>query len=84
LMGLGTGAADKQIKAWTLNQVYGVNSIEMLGKKNNTVIREGLKVIKDFSNRYKEYMNQCLDNETAVEKGKVQEMMKELIAQPVK
>lgn len=83
LMGLGTGAADKQVKAWTLNQVYNVNSVEMLGKKNNAIIREGLKVIKEFSNKYKEYMNVCLDNEAPIEKGKVQEMMKELIKQPV-
>ncbi len=84
LMGLGTGAADKQIKAWTLNQVYGVNSTEMLGKKNNAVIREGLKVIKDFSNQYKEYMNECLDKDIAVDKDRVKTMMKSLIAEPVK
>lgn len=83
LMGLGTGAQDKQVKAWTLNQVYQVNSVEMLGKKNNTVIRGGLKVIKEFSNKYRDYMNECLDAEKPIEKTKVQEMMKELIKQPV-
>lgn len=84
LMGLGTGAADKQVKAWTLNQVFGVNSVEMLQKKNNAAIRTGLAIIKDFSNRYKDYMNTCLDTDMPVEKGKVQEMMKELIKEPVK
>lgn len=84
LMGLGTGAQDKQVKAWTLNQVYGVNSTEMLSKKNNTVIKNGLNVIKEFSNKYKDYMNECLDSNVPIEKGKVQEMMKELIKEPVK
>lgn len=83
LMGLGTGAADKQVKAWTLNQVYGLNSTEMLAKKNNSTIRDGLKVIKDFSNKYKAYMNECLDKEVTVEKNKIQQMMKELISEPV-
>lgn len=84
LMGLGTGAADKQVKAWTLNQVYGVNSTEMLTKKSNTIIRDGLKTIKEFANKYKDYMNVCLDSEKEPDKGKVKEMMKELIAEPVK
>ncbi len=84
LMGLGTGAADKQVKAWTLNQVFGVNSSEMLGKKNNSTIREGLKVIKDFSNRYKDYMNDCLDKEVSLDKDKIKSMMRELITEPVK
>lgn len=84
LMGLGTGATDKQVKAWTLNQVYQVNSTEMLAKKSNTIIREGLKTIKDFANKYKEYMNVCLDSEKEPDKNKVKEMMRELIAEPVK
>lgn len=85
LMGLGPQSKeDKQVKAWTLNQVFGVNSIEMLQKKNNAAIKTGLAVIKDFSNQYKSYMNQCLDNDQPVEKGKVQEMMKELLKEPVK
>jgi len=84
LMGLGTGAADKQVKSWTLSQVYGVNSIESVGKKNNTVIRAGLEVIKGFANRYKEYMNECLDNEKAIDKAHIQKLMRDLIQEPVK
>lgn len=84
LMGLGTGAADKQVKAWTLNQVYGINSVEMLAKKSNTIIKEGLKIIKEFSNRYKEYMNVCLDSDKVIDKGEIQKMMKSLLPEPVK
>lgn len=84
LMGLGTGAKDKQTKAWTLNQVFGVNSVEALGKKNNTTIREGLTVIKDFSNKYKEYMNECLDKEVELDAKHIQTLMKALIQEPVK
>lgn len=79
LMGLGTGAKDKQTKAWTLNQVYGVNSIEMLEKKNNSVIKEGMNKLKAFADKYKDYLNECLDNETEPDGSKVKEMMKELI-----
>lgn len=84
LMGLGAGAKDKQTKAWTLNQVYKVNSLEALGKKNNTTIREGLVIIKDFSNKFKDYMNECLDKEIEMDSTHVQKLMKELIQEPVK
>lgn len=84
LMGLGTGAADKQVKAWTLSQVFGVNSIEMVERKPNAIMREGLKVIQGFASKYKDYMNVCLDNDETPDKAKVQQLMKELIAEPVK
>ena len=83
-MGLGTGAADKQVKAWTLSQVYGVNSLEMVERKNIKALRDGLEVVRGFSDRYKVYLNECLDKEESPEKTKVQQMMKELIAEPVK
>lgn len=79
LMGLGTSAADKQIKAWTLSQVFGVNSIEMVERKNLAIMREGLTIIQGFAAKYKKYMNECLDAEVPVEKYKVQELMKEMI-----
>jgi hypothetical protein len=79
LMGLGTGAADKQVKAWTLAQVYGVNSIESVEKKSNPIIAAGLKVITGFAAKYKAYMNECLDNDTQIEKTKVQELMKQML-----
>lgn len=84
LMGLGTGAPDKQVKAWTLSQVYGVNSIEMVERKSNNIMREGLKVIQGFANKYKVYMNECIDNEIPVDKNKIQQFMKEFITEPVK
>lgn len=83
LMGLGTGADDKQKKVWILNQVYGVTSIEGLSKKNNATLRNGLQVVKEFSNKYKDYMNVCLDTEQPIDKKKIAEFMKELIQQPV-
>jgi hypothetical protein len=83
LMGLGTGAADKQVKAWTMSQVYKVNSIEMVARKSNSTMRQGLQVIKQFADKYKAYMNECLDSETPIDKLKVQQLMKELITEPV-
>lgn len=83
LMGLGTSAADKQVKAWTLSQVYGVNSTEMLSKRSNDKIREGLKVVKDFANRYKEYFNTCLDSEKEPNKDEVKKIMKSLLPELV-
>lgn len=84
LMGLGTGAQDKQVKAWTLNQVYGVNSIEGVGKKNNTTIKKGLETVKAFANSYRDYMNECLDSEKEIDKAHIQKLMKGLIQEPVK
>lgn len=83
LMGLGTGADDKQKKVWILDQVYGVKSIEGLSKKNNTTLRNGLHVVKEFAEKYKNYMNICLDTEQPIDKKKIGEFMKELIQQPV-
>lgn len=84
LMGLGTGAQDKQVKAWTLNQVYGVNSIEGVSKKNNTTIKKGLETVKAFANSYRDYMNECLDSEKEIDKAHIQKLMKGLIQEPVK
>lgn len=84
LMGLGSGAQDKQVKAWTLNQVYGVNSIEGVAKKNNTTIRNGLDVVKSFANEYKQYMNTCIDSDKDIDKTHIQKLMKGLIQEPIK
>lgn len=84
LMGLGTGAQDKQVKAWTLSQVFGVNSLEMVERKNLKTMREGLEVVRGFADKYKDYLNACLDNELPIEKAKVQQLMKDLITEPVK
>lgn len=82
LMGLGTGAEDKQKKVWMLNQIYGVNSIEMLTKKSNKDIKEGMEKVKAFANKYKDYLNECIDSETPVDKKKIAEFMKELVTVP--
>ena len=59
--------------------MYGVNSIEMVEKKSNPIIKEGLKVISEFADKYKKYMNECLDSEAQIEKAKIQQFMKELL-----
>jgi hypothetical protein len=82
LMGLGTGAEDKQKKVWILNQIFNVNSIEMVAKKNNGLIKVGLDKIKVFANKYKEYLNECLDAEIAVDKKKIADFMRELVTVP--
>lgn len=84
LMGLGTSKEDKQVKAWTLSQIYGLNSVEMLAKRSNDTIREGLKVLKDFANQYKEYFNACLDKDESPDKDFVKKMMKSLLPEPVR
>lgn len=85
LMGLGPQSKeDKQVKAWTLSQVFGVNSVEMVEKKSLSIQRDGLKVIQGFAAKYKEYMNECIDSETPIDKTKVQQLMKEMLAEPVK
>jgi hypothetical protein len=82
LMGVGgTGAADKQIRAWTLSQVYGVNSVENVVKKSNAEVKKGLRVIQAFANKYKDYLNECLDSENEIDKNKIKEFMKELLTE---
>lgn len=84
LMGLGTGAQDKQVKAWTLNQVFGKNSMEMIEKKDIATLRSGLKIIDAFADKYKVYLNECIDADVNPDKAKIQTMMKELLNEPVK
>jgi hypothetical protein len=79
LMGLGTSKEDKQVKAWTLNQVYNVNSVEMLAKRSNDTIRDGLKVIKGFGNEYKKHLNECLDTGKSIDKDHIKSVMKGLL-----
>jgi hypothetical protein len=84
LMGLGTGAQDKQVKSWTLNQVFGCNSLEMTEKKSIEILRKGLMIIQGFAQSYKVYLNECLDAELQIDKAKIQSMMRDLIKEPVK
>lgn len=84
IMGLGTGAMDKQVKAWILTQVYGVNSVEFVARKSLPTIREGLKVIQGFGEKYRDYLNACLDAGTDPEKEHVKKLMKEFISEPIK
>ena len=79
LMGLGTGANDKQLKAWLINSVYGVNSADGLVKVQNGKIRSGLDIVKTYANKYKEYLSECLDSEKEVDKRVLAQMLKDLL-----
>lgn len=83
LMGLGTSKEDKQVKAWSLNQIYGVNSTEMLAKRSNDKIREGLQTLRSFANKYKVYFNGCLDKGEDPNKDEIKKMMKSLLPEAV-
>jgi hypothetical protein len=78
LMGLGTGAKDKQIKVWTLDKVFGVKSIEALGKKNATTVKEGLQVVKQYAHEYRDYMNECLKAEVEMDPKRLLEIMNQV------
>jgi len=82
VMGLGTGAKDKQVKAWTLSRVFKVNSMEMVARKGNAIIREGMGTIRKFADKYKVYLNQCLDAGINPDGEKVKELMKEFVSEP--
>lgn len=75
LMGLGTGAKDKQIKVWALDKIFQVKSMEGLQKRSNVILKEGLKVLKAFSDEYKEYFNSCLDSQIDPDPKKILEIM---------
>ena len=79
-MGLGTSKEDKQVKAWTLNQIYSVNSLEMLAKRSNADIKEGMKILRKFANEYRDYFSACLDKMVDPSKDEIKKMMKGLLA----
>lgn len=77
LMGLGTGAKDKQVKAWSLDKIFQVKSIDGLDQKNNAFLGAGLKVLKTYAEKFKAYLNLCLDQNVEVDSKKVLEIMNE-------
>lgn len=80
LMGVaGTGANDKQIKVWIINQVFGVNSLEGVSKLSNGKIKPGLEILKQYANKYKDYLSECLDLEKEIDKKHLANMLKELL-----
>lgn len=78
LMGLGTGAEDKQKKAWTLNQVFEINSIDSLSRVKLDKLETGMLIIKGFAREYKAYLDTLLDLGTPVDKTHIAKLMKQI------
>jgi hypothetical protein len=77
LMGLGTGAKDKQVKAWSLDKIFKVKSIDGLDRQGNTDIRKGLIILKTYAEKYATYLGECLDAATELDPKKVLEILNE-------
>jgi hypothetical protein len=78
LMGLGTGAKDKQIKVWALDKVFGVKSIEGLTKKNVTTVKENLNILKQYTHEYRDYLNECNKEQVEVDPKRLLEIMNQV------
>jgi hypothetical protein len=78
LMGLGTGAKDKQIKVWALDKVFGGKSIEGLTKKNVTTVKENLNILKQYTHEYRDYLNECNKEQVEVDPKRLLEIMNQV------
>lgn len=77
IMGVsGTGAKDKQLRAWSLNKIFGVNSIDMLSRVSLERIKEGKEILKNYAGQYADYLSNCLDSGIEVDSKQVAEIMK--------
>lgn len=79
LMGLGTGAKDKQFKTYCLKNVFGVLSVEALETLQPDFIQIGVNVMKKFADDYGVYLKNCADGNTAAEANVVAELLKDAI-----
>lgn len=77
LMKLGTGAADKQLKAATLNKVFNVLSIDKLSELRLEQLQIGLDIMKDFSEKYNIYMQDCADSTTQPDMKHIGDLLSE-------
>lgn len=64
LIGWGTSKEDKQVKAATLNRVFGKTSTDELDDLKNDQLENGLKVLKELAVQYAEYLANCAETET--------------------
>lgn len=79
LMGLGTSGEDKKLKAWTLQKVFNVLSVDKLDDVKLDVLDLGLVDMKLFAEEYNEYMHTCVTNETKREGDKVAELLTNIL-----
>lgn len=79
LMGLGTATKDKQFKAACLNNIWGVVSIDKLDDIKIPSLEAGLNGLRDFSEKYGEYLKNCSEMDTEPQPGQVREILKDCI-----
>lgn len=75
LMGLSTGASDKQLKAAILKKVFAVLSVDKLSDLKVEVLEFGLKIIVDFTAKYKDYLDDCIRYEKKPDNTEIGELL---------
>lgn len=79
VMGLSTGAKDKQFKAWTLDKIFGVKAIDNLPSVTLGLLENGHNQLKTYARKYADYLSQCLDSDTQPDPGEAAKMMQEVL-----
>jgi len=80
LMKLGTSVADKSLKAAILKKVYSHTSIDKLEDVASNNLQSGLETIQEFSEKYNEYMQICLDGEQKPDMKHIGELLDFIIS----
>ncbi len=61
LIGLGTGSADKQTKAWIIKNAFGTHSIESAVSAGIDSFERGTRIIKSFTQKYVDYLESIIE-----------------------
>lgn len=75
LMKLGTGKEEKALKAAILNKVFGFTSIEAVSREGLNKIEAGLDIVRDFTDRYNEYLEKCATEQKIPDMNKVKNLL---------
>lgn len=77
LMGLGTSTSDKQVKGWTLKQVFNVASVDKLNDIAIEELQQNFTSFKKFAESYIHYMSDCKANKRSPNNEEIKVLMKE-------
>lgn len=77
LMGLGTSQSDKQIKGWTLKQIFNVTSNDKLNDLPIDDLQQGFTAFKSFAEKYIGYMSECKSTNTPASSEEIKRLMSE-------
>lgn len=83
LMKLGTSKEDKGLKTATLKKIWGVLSIDKLEDLKNDELSKGLESLKEFAEKFNDYMATCIEQTTAPDYKEIGKLLDKVLENPI-